>query len=146
MADPILRPPASRARNVPARVFQMDRASGLRWALFGVVLGVRAAWRSSRLHATHAPLPGLPGVTFEEARQIVAEAEPDMVVDRDGFEDAEAWHVLRGPRAQIVDGDESAALVGQPAALVNKATGLIELVPVGPNLARLSAMRAVARS
>lgn len=91
-------------------------------------------------------------LTFEEARQVVDDAERErwritgdgeFFVAPWGEEDATHYCVHVGAREWLVDDDIGYAIPDDPARLVSKRTGEIELVIVMPNLDRLEAMTPV---
>lgn len=90
-------------------------------------------------------------VTWAEAREIVRRAltaewtahHGTLYVEEEGRQDAEHYLVVAGARESLVDEDPDYDLMDQPALLVVKATGELELAPVIGIMAKLDAMTPV---
>jgi hypothetical protein len=90
-------------------------------------------------------------VTFEQAREVVELAlRPEWTADDGtlvtmpyGWEDATTWQVVAGAREALVDGDDDYERLDQPAYLVDKATGRLELAVKIEVLDRLDEMTPV---
>jgi hypothetical protein len=90
----------------------------------------------------------MPGITFENARQIVLSylfprwpvQNGTLVALYHGYENDTDWQVLAGAKEALIDGDDSFQLMDAPAFLVDKSTGALTLLNVISNLDELDAM------